>query len=91
MPSKLKSLFFRGSISGIVSGQTSATVTLWDSLDEDFNVQQLGYLYKTNTNLSGHYSINNVRPGTYRMVAYPTAGQGCENLSEDYIYIAAGI
>lgn len=91
LPSKLKFLFSRGSISGIVTGQTSATVTLWDSLDEDFNVQQLGYLYKTNTNLSGHYSINNVRPGSYRIVTYPTAGQGCENMSEDYIYIAAGI
>lgn len=91
LSSKKKYLFSRGSINGIVSGQTSATVTLWDSLYEDFNVQQLGYLYRANTNLSGHFSINNVRPGSYKIVTYPTAGQGCENLSEDLINIAAGI
>ncbi|CAG9766945.1 unnamed protein product [Ceutorhynchus assimilis] len=80
----------RGQVSGKVHGQKSATVVLWSSLDEDFDKQQLGYLYSAETDSTGYYIITNVRPGTYRIAAYPTAGSGSDSLAESRVTLAAG-
>ncbi|ENN82424.1 hypothetical protein YQE_01201, partial [Dendroctonus ponderosae] len=80
----------RGSVSGKVTGQTKAAITLYDSTEEQYDLQQLGYLYATTTDANGNFVINNVRPGFYKIVAYPVAGQGSENLAEQTVTITAG-
>lgn len=64
-------------------------VVLYDTT-EDFQDQQLGYLYNVETDSSGSYTISNVRPGTYSVAAYPLAGQGSENLATSTVTVTAG-
>lgn len=64
-------------------------VVLYDTT-EDFQDQQLGYLYNVETDSSGGFSISNVRPGTYNVAAYPLAGQGSENLATSTVTVTAG-
>ncbi|ERL90544.1 rhamnogalacturonate lyase [Dendroctonus ponderosae] len=82
--------YYRGQVSGTVSGQKSATVVLWDSTGEEFDQQQLGYLYAAETDSKGYYAISNVRPGSYRIAAYPTAGLGSDSLDESTVTVTAG-
>lgn len=79
----------RGTVSGTVTGQTKAMVVLYDTT-EDFQDQQLGYLYNVETDSSGSYSISHVRPGTYNVAAYPLAGHGSENLAKSTVTVTAG-
>ncbi|ERL90545.1 hypothetical protein D910_07893 [Dendroctonus ponderosae] len=80
----------RGKVSGNVSGQKSATVVLWDSTGEEFALQELGYLYSTQTDSTGYYAFDKVRPGNYRIAAYPTAGLGSDSLDESTVTVEAG-
>jgi len=73
-----------------VSGQKSATVVLWDSVNEEFDQQELGYLYSTQTDSNGYYLLENVRPGYYRIAAYPTAGLGSDSIDESTVTVTAG-
>lgn len=79
----------RGSISGNVTGQTKAMVVVYDSLEEEFDLQTLGYLYHTETDQDGGFTIQNIRPGDYQVVAYPLAGQGSDNLARQNVTIRA--
>lgn len=62
---------------------------LYDST-ETFDDQQLGYAFTTESDSSGSYTLTNVRPGTYNVVAYPLAGQGSENLATSTVTVTAG-
>ncbi|KAL1509541.1 hypothetical protein ABEB36_004256 [Hypothenemus hampei] len=80
----------RGSVKGTVTGQKSATITLFQStINEVFDIQQMGYLYTTNTDASGNYIIDKVRPGSYKIYAYPIAGLASENLVENVVQVTA--
>lgn len=79
----------RGNVSGNVTGQTKAMVVVYDSLEEEFDLQTLGYLYHTETDEDGSFTIENIRPGDYQVVAYPLAGQGSENLARQNVTINA--
>ncbi|ENN76667.1 hypothetical protein YQE_06846, partial [Dendroctonus ponderosae] len=87
---RYNTILCRGQVSGTVSGQKSATVVLWDSTGEEFDQQQLGYLYAAETDSKGYYAISNVRPGSYRIAAYPTAGLGSDSLDESTVTVTAG-
>ncbi|KAL1490002.1 hypothetical protein ABEB36_013918 [Hypothenemus hampei] len=79
----------RGTVKGTVTGQTKAAVVLYDTT-ESFDDQQLGYLFNTETDSSGSFTLTNVRPGTYNIAAYPLAGQGSENLAKATVTVTAG-
>ncbi|KAH1026428.1 hypothetical protein HUJ05_000098 [Dendroctonus ponderosae] len=79
----------RGTVTGKITGQPKAAVMLYDST-ETFDDQQLGYAFTTESDSSGSYTLTNVRPGTYNVVAYPLAGQGSENLATSTVTVAAG-
>ncbi|XP_050311298.1 rhamnogalacturonate lyase-like [Anthonomus grandis grandis] len=70
----------RGTVSGKITGQTKAMVVVYDDKEHEFDVQSLGYLYHIESEADGSFSIKNIRPGDYQLVAYPLAGQGSENL-----------
>lgn len=78
----------RGSVTGKVTGQTKAMVVVYDSLEEEFDRQTLGYLYHTETDQDGGFIIENIRPGDYQVVAYPLAGQGSDNLARQNVTIS---
>ncbi|KAL1512844.1 hypothetical protein ABEB36_002362 [Hypothenemus hampei] len=77
----------RGSVSGKVTGQLKAMVVVYDSTQEEFDLQTLGYLYNTETDSNGGFVLNNIRPGNYQIVAYPLAGHGIENIARKNITV----
>lgn len=81
---------FRGSVSGRVTGQTKAMVVVYDAVEQEFDLQNLGYLFHAETNEDGSFFIENIRPGSYDIVAYPLAGHGSENLARKSITVEAG-
>lgn len=81
---------YRGTVKGTITGQPLATIMLYGSEDTSFDDQQLGYAFTTESDSSGAYTLKNVRPGTYNVVAYPVAGQGSENLATSTVTVAAG-
>ncbi|XP_048523313.1 rhamnogalacturonate lyase isoform X1 [Dendroctonus ponderosae] len=80
----------RGSVSGRVTGQTKAMVVVYDAVEQQFDLQNLGYLFHAETNEDGTFAIENIRPGSYDVVAYPLAGHGSENLARKSITVEAG-
>lgn len=80
----------RGTLTGRVSGQLKAQVVLCSSTNEQFDLQTKGYSFNAKTDANGHFTIKNIRPGSYRLVAYPLAGHGSENQPHKYITINEG-
>lgn len=80
----------RGSVTGQVIGQVNSEVVLWSSTSEAFDIQTKGYLYYTKTNKNGSFILENIRPGNYRLIAYPLAGHASEIVAEQNITVSEG-
>ncbi len=61
----------------IINNNIRYKVVLCSSLKEYFDVQTLGYLYSSDTDLSGNFKITNILSGEYNMYIYPISGYDC--------------
>ena len=80
----------RGSLTGQITGPPRSMVVLSSSLIEEFDMQTLGYSYSTESDQNGYYMLKNIRPGSYKLTAYPVAGFGIGVKSEKLITITEG-
>ncbi|XP_033229094.1 rhamnogalacturonate lyase-like [Belonocnema kinseyi] len=80
----------RGALTGRIIGPPRSMVVLSSSLKEEFDLQTLGYSYSTETNGNGDFHLENIRPGRYKLTAYPIAGYGIGFQAEKQITITAG-
>ena len=80
----------RASLEGKVVSPVQAMVVLSSSLKEPFDLQTLGYSYHTETEKDGSFSIDNIRPGKYKLTAYPIEGYGIGAEAEKVITISEG-
>ena len=80
----------RGQLTGRVIGPERIMVVLHSSLTERFDWQTQGYTYNTETREDGLFVINNIRPGEYKLTAYPLSGYGIGNLVEKEVTITEG-
>ncbi|XP_033222742.1 rhamnogalacturonate lyase-like [Belonocnema kinseyi] len=81
----------RGTLSGRITGPPQSMVVLSSSLRENFDMQTLGYSYSKQTRKDGTFKIGKIRPGMYKLTAYPVAGFGIGYQSEKIIKITAGM
>ncbi|XP_033229104.1 rhamnogalacturonate lyase-like [Belonocnema kinseyi] len=80
----------RGSLTGRITGPPRSMVVLSSSLKEEFDLQTLGYSYSIETNENGDFQLENIRPGIYKLTAYPIAGYGIGFQAEKQITVTAG-
>ena len=80
----------RATLKGKVSSHVRSMVVLSSSLTEEFDLQTLGFSYSTETDKSGHFEIEHIRPGTYKLTAYPVEGYGIGIQSEKLVTITEG-
>ena len=80
----------RATLIGQVFSPVRSMVVLSSSLAEEFDLQVLGYSYSTETDENGHFKQKNIRPGTYKLIAYPVEGYGIGFQSEKEITIGEG-
>lgn len=85
----------RGTVRGhlnVTTGQRndSVMIVLAQEKGIDPMVQTHGYQFWTKTDETGDFCINNVRPGTYHLYAYATAGEVTDMLEMDDIEVAEG-
>ena len=80
----------RGSLTGQIVSSVRSMVVLSSSLTEDFDLQTLGFSYSTETNENCDFQLDNIRPETYKLTAYPIEGYGIGYQSEKLISIIEG-
>jgi rhamnogalacturonan endolyase len=64
----------RTNISGYMIAKEKVSISLSSSINEQNDMQTLGYLYQTETNNKGFFTFRNVKPGIYRMHVYANEG-----------------
>ncbi|XP_033223812.1 rhamnogalacturonate lyase-like [Belonocnema kinseyi] len=80
----------RATLKGRVTSPVRSMVVLSSSLTEEFDLQVLGYSYSTETGRNGDFNLENIRPGKYKLTAYPIEGYGIGFQSEKFITITEG-
>ena len=80
----------RASLEGKVVSPVRAMIVLTSSLTEPFDLQTLGYSYHTETEKDGSFSFDNIRPGKYKLTAYPIEGYGIGAEAEKLTTISEG-
>ena len=81
----------RGELKGKVTSPVRSMVVLSSSLMEEFDLQVLGYSYSTETDENGDFQLEKIRPGEYKLTAYPIEGYGIGYQSEKLINITEGV
>ena len=81
----------RGELKGKVTSPVRSMVVLSSSLMEEFDLQVLGYSYSTETDENGDFQLAKIRPGEYKLTAYPIEGYGIGYQSEKLINITEGM
>lgn len=85
----------RGTVKGhltVTTGQRNDSVRIVLAQEKDVEpiAQTRGYQFWTRTDEKGDFCIKNVRPGTYHLYAYATAGDVTDMLEQDDVVVTEG-